>query len=148
MELRGSKVRNMSLWPVLLRVLLSVALILNGSAYAVASAHLSNAFAVPQQHPLAHERMNQSLCHDDQAATLATHEHDAMEHEPGSPESPSHPDCCESGACRCVCTQAATVAVAMVFARDALIARSNPSRPLKPGRPAPALRHLIRPPIG
>ena len=153
MQLPGSKVPNMSLWPVLLRVLLTVALILNGSGYAVASAHLSKAFAdvSHEAHPLAHERMNQPLCHDDQVATLATHQHDpdqTMHHESGSPESSSHPDCCKSGACRCACTQAATAAVVMVFERDALIVRSNPSRPLKPGRPAPALQHLIRPPIG
>ena len=153
MQLPGSKVRNMSLWPVLLRVLLTVALIMNGSGYAIASAHLSKAFAYVSHEgrSLAHERMNQPLCHDDQAATLATHPHDAdqtMRHEPGSPESPAHADCCESGACRCACTQAATAAVVMVFARDALIVRSNPSHPLKLGRPAPALQHLIRPPIG
>jgi hypothetical protein len=150
----------MSAWSILLRMLLSVALILNGSGYAAASTHKSkDAASSHEMHLMAQEGTTPPPCHGDHASMMVPHHHGAeqtMDHSPDSAKShsakthpsESHSDCCKSGACRCVCNHASTAAIAMMFIRDALIARSGASRPLKPGRPAPALPNLIRPPIG
>ncbi|HEV8694412.1 MAG TPA: CopL family metal-binding regulatory protein, partial [Lysobacter sp.] len=147
----------MSAWSLLLRVLLSLTLILNGSGFAVASTHMSKAIAASAHamHPPVHAQASQSPCHGDHASMMVSHHHDAERTVDQSPDqteshlskthpskahpSKSHSDCCQSGACRCVCNHASTAAIAMAFVRDVLIVRSDASRPVKPGRPAPAL---------
>jgi len=145
----------MSVWSILLRVMLTVGLILNGSGYAVASSHMqmehtamagvappnaanSEATAGPActEHPQAMVPVAENAGSD--AATDASSVNSL---------DPS-PDCCKSGACRCACVQQAQAAVPAVVLHQAVIEHVGSVRPMESGHASPAIPHLIRPPIG
>ncbi len=145
----------MSVWSLLLRVLLTVGLILNGSGNAVASAHMQMphmsiagaaplaaanpvATAEPSCHEPGHGAVSVAETQRPDAAT------DAM---PVTSEHPS-PDCCKSEACSCACVHQAQAAVPAVALQQAVIEHVSSVRPMKSGHDSPALPHLIRPPIG
>ena len=144
----------MSFWPILLRALISISLILNGSGYAVASTHMqmghmSTVASVPQP-PAEPVATAEPPCHQHQvnasaaAAQLPDAVHDKA---PAKSKHPS-PDCCKSGACRGTCTHQAQTALHTHPLRYAGVEPVSGVRPLKPGHAAPALPHPIRPPIG
>ncbi len=146
----------MSVWSILLRLLLAVGLVLNGSGYAVASAHMQ-------------------MDHASQAGTISTSvvdssvaaEPDCLEHHLGmglmSPEAPAavtasdatsdnsghpSPDCCETGACRCACVHQCQATIPAIAFQLAVIEKVSIMRPMTSGHESPAVPHLIRPPIG
>lgn len=149
---------------VLLRLLLCVGLILNGSAYAVASTQmqLTHMTAAIEAAALA-----QTSCHDGMAQSGMAHQgmtHDgrsmagmdhgamsaAADHRPhGQGQAPdaSQPDCCKSPTCTCSCLQPApATAIAFAFG-GAHIGHSLIARPMSVDHDAPALPYPIRPPI-
>lgn len=142
----------MSVWAILLRILLSVALVLNGATAAAAAVRMQMshedgpAFAAvvvesPQPssadmpcHPQTSEADSKaSVAADDSAPSKSKH---------------VAPDCCKSSSCNCVCAHAAQAPLAFVLVHAPLVDQDLSVRPLLTGHPSPALPHLIRPPIG
>nr|WP_280640385.1 CopL family metal-binding regulatory protein [Pseudoxanthomonas mexicana] len=58
------------------------------------------------------------------------------------------PDCCKSSACRCACVHACASALPAHMYVSVQLALGLHVMPLPLGHAAPALPHLIRPPIG
>ena len=58
------------------------------------------------------------------------------------------PDCCKSSACRCACVHACASALPARLHVSVQLALGLDVMPLPLGHAAPALPHLIRPPIG
>jgi hypothetical protein len=154
---------------VLLRLLLCLGLILNGSAYAVAStqmqlSHLSAAIeAAAVAQASCHEGMasrgmthggttHGGMLHD--RMTMADMDHDGAsmpaehgDHGNGHAPDESSPDCCKSPSCTCSCLQP-TPAAAIAFALGgAHIGHAMLARPMPVDHDAPALPYPIRPPI-
>ena len=121
---------------ILLRLLLCLVLVANGTTAAFANVRMAmmDSAAATQQD-------DAPPCHDMQADDAAT-----MEHATPSPD--SHGDCCGS-ACLCDCLAHAT---AFFLTVDALELAARPAAPPvsapQQSRAAPALPHPIRPPIG
>lgn len=134
---------------VLLRLLLCVGLILNGSAYAVASTQmqLSHMTAAIEAAAMTH-----TSCHD--GISMAGMDHERMSasaehrgHDRGHAPDASQPDCCKSPTCDCSCLQPApATAIAFAFG-GAHIGHSLIARPMPVDHDAPALPYPIRPPI-
>jgi hypothetical protein len=131
---------------ILLRLLLSLSLILNGSGYAAA------AVKMPMEHAAsvaaAHEKARAEEAPpcpehtdvtpaDDHGAVLesVTHEHD-------------RPECCKSAKCAGACFQHAPAAIVAQCMGPAAIEHSDAIRQIKAAHATPALPHRIRPPIG
>ncbi|MEG3183580.1 CopL family metal-binding regulatory protein [Novilysobacter erysipheiresistens] len=139
----------MSILSVLLRVLLSVALLFNGVASASASGtglvesaaradlvidHAAKAEAMPcDEH---HGAPPSTADRETGAAPLAG----SLDSEPA--------DCCESGTCPSVCAQQAPAALLYGRFTTIKLEHSDSVRPMAAGHSSPALPHLIRPPIG
>lgn len=141
------------MFSILLRGLLSLSLILNGSGYAMASVHTqmgdmgsvaSTVPATPQPAAAAESPCDQH--HD--ASAVAMELPDAMQDESSTTPMHPSPDCCNSGACHCACIHQAQAAIPTHVLRHDTAEHASSVRPLKPGHSAPALPHLIRPPIG
>jgi len=142
----------MSVWSTILRVLLSVALVLNGASGAAAAVRMQMSHAEGHTEVVvAKESPDISAaempCHH--PASGVVHEASAATVDPalGKPQHPT-PDCCKSSSCNCVCVQAAQAPLASVFITTLLADHSQCVRPLLLGHPSPALPHLNRPPIG
>lgn len=145
----------MSVWSILLRVVLAVGLVLNGSGYAVASAHMqmdqegqANTIltsvanpSVAAEPPCAehHSSMGSMSAKAQMGDTAA----DATSVESGHPS----PDCCESGACRCACVHQCQATIPAIAFQLAVIEKVSIVRPMTSGHESPAVPHLIRPPI-
>ena len=149
---------------ILLRLLLCVGLILNGSAYAVASTQMQlthmtaaiEAAAMPQTP--CHDRMamagmdHSGMDHAGMSHAGMAHEQMAMpaehaQHDHGQAPNAADPDCCKSQTCNCSCLQPAP-ATAIAFALGgAHIGHSPIARPMPVDHDAPALPYPIRPPI-
>ncbi len=136
------------MFALLLRGMLCISLILNGSGYAMTSAHLqmghTDRIAAMQEPAPA----DMPPCHQnaDASETVAVESPEAVKDQ--SRLTSKHParDCCESGACQCACMQA-HAALPVNALRHDVAGHANDVRPLQPDYPAPALPHLIRPPI-
>lgn len=134
----------MCVWSILLRLLLAAALIFNGAATAVASVHMNHMVeAAVQPEPVAAE---DSPCQQRHPATTAAADQDATM-DTDTDQAPSS-DCCKSGACRCACAYHATAAILDFDFVAPIIEHAASVRPMSTGHAAPALPHLIRPPIG
>lgn len=142
----------MSVWAILLRVLLSVALVLNGATGASAVVRMQMpheqgqavaALAAEPPEPSSAEMP----CHRQASETGDKAPLAAVDPEPLKSKH-SAPDCCKSSSCNCACVQAAQAPLASVFVQALLVDHSHSVSPLSPGHPSPALPHLIRPPIG
>ena len=137
---------------ILLRVLLCVALVFNGATPAMASAqmmqmhaaHLSDSRAVSRATQLVNVEPSAS-CHDQVAQAQPQHAGEVADHQ--QPDQ-SDPGCCKSSPCTCACVHHAAAMVPLVTFHGASIAQGNSVRPMALSHPAPALPHLIRPPIG
>lgn len=132
-------------WSAALRVLLSLALVLNGAGAAMAATQMQLGQGIASHsHAPASSGQSDMPCHTGHAGHAMTHADHTM---PGQP-SEAVPDCCQGGICSCACM---SVAQAMLpgFALPApLWVQPQGAKPLQPGHPNPALTHLIRPPIG
>ena len=115
--------------PCLLRILLCLALLANGTGAAFANTRMASEAVAGQGAVPCHEM-----------ATM----HDAP---PVAPPD-SHEDCCPPGACLCSCVaNASAIAISCVVAstpRPAVLL----AVPHDASRASPLLAHLIRPPIG
>ena len=134
---------------ILLRVLLSAALILNGigsavagarmagvakeAPAAVASAHAHHAVAAPAQAP--------GACHDESGTTA----HEGAP-SPAADHGKHGVDCCQ-GMCACHCMQQAQVTFATAMLASTQVAQSAGVRAMSSAHETPRLPHLIRPPI-
>lgn len=123
---------------VLFRLLLSVALVLNGIGGATAATRMH----VEQASTAEQVRMPASAgipCHDEQGAA---------EGDAGAPheESPA-PDCCKSGLCACACAHVSQVPLPALPSTELVAGRDLAVAHMSLGHATPALPHLIRPPI-
>lgn len=133
----------MPLWSIVLRLLLSLSLVLNGGGWAMASQHLrADAGAVGVARSSA-AVMSHGVCHDHLAtaghATSGGHDHDRAKH--------SSSDCCKSGGCSCACVYAPATFVTAAL-HEVPPGHIPAASRLTPGHASPALPHLMRPPIG
>ena len=138
----------MSAWSVLLRLLLGLVLVFNGSGGAMAAVHVhavadhgaAGVMAAAEQAGASH-----AGCHGDPAGTV--------HHAPGKDAGgmahggkPPSPACCTTGGCECA-SPSAQASLAVVAGPVVGTARP-PAHRATPDHRAPALPHLIRPPIG
>jgi hypothetical protein len=133
----------MHLRAILLRLLLCLALVANGTSAVYASTMM--AVGAGMAATTAVEAAAQPPCHDMPAMSHAARAAD----DHVAPVPPlSHDDCCPPGACLCSCvSQAPTI---LAFGAFALPLRPSaaPAAALRVSFASPALPHLIRPPIG
>lgn len=154
----------MSLASILLRVLLSLSLVLNGVGYAMASTSVSSmemqmqmrhAKAASQVEPAAvgHAPAMQSAdCHPSAAVAASTPvadpaTHHQSEHQQPAPHQHTSIDCCQSDKCSAPCMQLVHAVVAgMGFQAGApLHFHANVFK--QSTHASPVFPHLIRPPI-
>lgn len=130
---------------IVLRLLLCLALVVNGLVPAMASPRVA-ANRVGHDMAMRGASAAAAPCHETgmamEPATAPKHAHALV-----APHKHITPDCCQSGLCACACTPLAQAVFAVVpsFAR----ANSHAMRqaPLATPRASPLLLHLIRPPI-
>lgn len=148
----------MTPWSVLLRVVLSVVLVLNGAGTAAASVTMmqttmpENAAATAQGVQESSAMQAGMPCHGmaQTAVTAASPDTAAQAPDPAAhgKGKPAAPDCCKSGTCQCACMQAAHAALAAMPAFALVSPHSDVPHPMPAGHADPALPHLVRPPIG
>ena len=144
----------MSFGSILLRLLLSLCLVLNGTGTAAASAHLpmkAIETAATAERTAGHAMPCHGGSHD--MATMPPKQPPAGDSatNDSTPSAKSghgkhSPDCCKSGTCRCACVHIAQAGVPTRL--PAVLAHGPSVRALALGHTAPALPHPIRPPIG
>ncbi len=138
----------MSIRSIVLRALLGLCLVLNGTGTAVAAMQMttatiaSNTMASDSSNPAA---TTDADCHDRNMTADARHG-SAMERD-GTSNPHLSPDCCKYGACQCTCAQHAQVAVVLFPAEASIGVAGLALHALADGRPAPAPDALLRPPI-
>jgi hypothetical protein len=135
---------------IILRVLLSAALVFNGISSAVASARMISAAEVTptamavnpraQHGPVAPEP-SQGACHE----SVAAPDGDAPLSGTGHGEHGT--DCCQAGMCACHCMHQAQAASVPPHLASPQIAHSASVRAMSSAHETPRLPHLIRPPI-
>lgn len=143
----------MTFGPILLRVLLSLSLILNGSGYAMAASHVEGDHAVTVAAPAPTDNQQvagtQQPCHepaDAGAPEKSTKLADSTQGDSATSAGEETHDCCKNGACRCGCVHQTQVAVPGVFLGSPVLA-SPPQRGQQSRHAEPAPPHLMRPPI-
>jgi hypothetical protein len=128
---------------ILLRLLLSLALVLNGTVPAMAAVRMQLAAGAEA----ASAQQGQTPCHE--AGAMAAY--GGMDHGPAMPlpdKSPQKaPDCCKGG-CTCACMQPTQAAPPVAMVPMMAAAPAPVVHRLALGHANPALPHLIRPPIG
>lgn len=144
----------MPLHAFLLRALLCLSLVLNGSGYAVASTQMQLMHVAATQASLAATAHTAPPCHEqlhEGSAAPSLHVMADMASSAaacdGSHGSQAAPDCCQSSQCACDCLQYATATLADVPALPAVIEHAAETRALSPSHVAPTLANPIRPPI-
>lgn len=143
--------RGMSLPAVLLRLVLSLALVLNGMGTAAASVQMLGGMAMLPAHQAESRiaKVGASPCAEHHMA-MAGQEGKSADPSTPAPQGGKHPapDCCKSSACRCACVHACPSVTATSVQMPLVIAHDLSGRTMSLGHPTPALPHLIRPPIG
>lgn len=148
----------MSVSALLLRALLSLVLILNGSGSAMAATgmelgHLSGhapagetAMAHAEPEPPCHESGTSPMAHAGPVNPVATEAPPIAHGTPGgaAPE----PDCCTASHCGGACLQHLTATVPVVSTGPVLVVRAASPRATAGAHAAPPLPNPIRPPIG
>lgn len=131
----------------LLRVLLSIALILNGIGSGVAATRMhANQMSDADHSSSAMATSATKPCHQHQGSgNGAGHPSPQSDPDPGKA---TVPDCCASGLCACACAHAAQVALLAPSRLLPVPSGSLVVKQLPLEHAAPALPHLIRPPIG
>ena len=130
---------------VVLRLLLSLMLVLNGTGYAAAATKMGVMHLAMQAHgkhtaPPCHE----TAPHEHMAAAMHAHADTdcAM-----SAAAPAEPGCCQSSQCNCDCLQHATDVLVVLFIPASLPPQRHLAQPPAFDRAPPLLPHLLRPPI-
>ena len=135
----------MSVWSILLRVVLSVALVLNGATGVYAATRMQMSHAAPTITADAVEKTAvETPCHE-----MSGMAHNSPAADP-APEPSKHPDtdCCKSASCTCMCMQGVQAPPVHAVVPTVLVNHSQSVRPLSLGHTSPALPHPDRPPIG
>lgn len=138
----------MTVRAILLRVILSVALVFNGAASAMASVEMAQMHAqtgVAHQHEQGMPMTSMSdaaPCHDEQPKVHSDDSH------AGSPTKAEHPDCCTSTSCTCACVSHVVAVVPVPALPGVATPNADLLLPVLINHVAPPLPHLIRPPIG
>ncbi len=127
----------MSFPAILLRVLVCVGLLVNGSAQATTLTHAVESFhAAGGATPPCHEA-------GDAKARMT---HSAALHADGTGSS-QKPDCCKSGACDCACSHGAVATLPRFDGEGRRVTDLTQASRLGERYASPALPRLIRPPI-
>ncbi|MBL0162119.1 MAG: CopL family metal-binding regulatory protein [Xanthomonadales bacterium] len=131
-----------------LRVLLSLALILNGSAFAMPSMHggMSHVTSTYPAATLHDEAESQPSCHEMPIAAAANETDSEASTRLVDSLKGATPDCCEHGKCSCACSHALATIPSIAMLAIAKF-RSSAVRVAERGCPSPLLPHLSRPPI-
>jgi hypothetical protein len=130
---------------ILLRVVLSLSLVLNGIGGTLAATEMAFGSTATASETAS-------------AATLAPahagcHHHASMPHhqqpsaEPAGKPPAGHSDCCGAGLCGCACAQLPSLAALELLFVPPSLEHERLSNAVDANRPSPALPHLIRPPI-
>jgi hypothetical protein len=133
----------MSIGSILLRLMVCLCLILQGTQAAFAATAI-------EQH-VSHAAMAlhaAAPCHAHGKAAIAAHPAASMQGHMSTGSGHPKPDCCQHATCSCDCAQ---FAIADILLHPMLRMELAPQRillPMDEGLPAPLLPHLIRPPIG
>jgi hypothetical protein len=132
---------------ITLRLLLIVALILNGVGSAVASAKMAGAQAPAAVGAHPHHAMAQA-----HGEHVGCHEHAnpsaGQDASPGPAGHGKHgTECCHSGTCACHCAQQAQVPFVPPVLASPQVAQAAGVRAMGSAHESPRLPHLIRPPI-
>lgn len=142
----------MSASTVLLRVLLSLILVLNGIWTAHASVRLLVETTIPSGKHAIGAAGDAAASHcAGHGSAMAANTHDAGHPDASAtapePCDPAAPDCCQSSACQCASPQVYASLIPDVSQAPLLAAHDRVTAALALAYPAPALPHLIRPPI-
>ena len=132
----------MKFWPVLLRALLILGLLVSGPGYSVAAAHQGMT-------PVRESASAQAPCHADGPEGMPMAMPQSADEAPpqdAGKSTPKNPDCCKS-ACRCPCVHGASAAIPPVRSSSATTGHASGPRLAESAYASPALPRLIRPPI-
>jgi hypothetical protein len=129
---------------ILIRLLLSLALVANGTTAAFANACM--AFEADITPAVAGATEPEPPCHDMAPMAGPTDQGAAADHD-AAPPAPGHDDCC-TGACLCSCLAHATAFLAVDAPDVSAPAATQPASTQRSLLANPDLRHPIRPPIG
>ena len=135
----------MSRAAILLRVVLSVALVLNAIGGSLAAATMTVASDTASRATPAAAASTHSGCHDH--ASMSHHQAPPATEEPSGKAPPGHADCCGVGLCGCACAQLPSLAAIELLIDPPKLELERLSDALASTHAAPALPHLIRPPI-
>ena len=130
---------------IVLRLLLCLMVVLNGTGYAVAAtqmhlAHVANAVATQEADAV-------PPCHEAAASKNAATSAYSHAADPARQADPGVPSCCQSSLCNCDCLQHATAAMAVIALPAGAPIGAGIAQPRVVDRLAPALPNLLRPPI-
>ena len=133
----------MPFWPLLLRVLLIAALVLNGTGAAAGmhGTHASTMAADPASTSSARH-----ACHEDAEAGMTVADEAPRTAMSDQAQHPA-PDCCSQAACSCAC-MGAQAAAPPASVGDAEPRSDRLASLVLQSHVEPATLHLIRPPIG
>jgi hypothetical protein len=141
----------MSAWSLLLRIVLSLTLVMNGAMAVQAMPHsptsMSQANSTRGESAAMPMHDYGQSCHGHR---MAAHPHSATHDGAPAAHGASHSGntCCTTGTCQCACVQAAQVVHSSIALGLSIFAPQLHDAPLRLGHASPALPHLIRPPIG
>jgi hypothetical protein len=136
---------TMSRAGILLRVVLSLSLVLNGIGGLLAATEmaLGPAATAHETASAATPAATHSGCHDH--ASMPHHQQPSPE--PAGKLPAGHSDCCGVGLCGCACAQLPSLAALELLFVPPNLEHERLSDAVDANRPSPALPHLIRPPI-
>lgn len=133
-------------FPTLVHLLVCLAIFLNGIAAAQASARM----LIPSQAASSAAQVTRDLHHSTASChSSAVDANTAVDPDASLPQKPTPPsDCCQAGDCACGCASQFQLGIAAATLDLPAIIQASSARSMILGRLAPALPHLIRPPIG
>ena len=132
----------MKFWPVLLRALLILGLLLSGPGYSVAAAHRG-------MQPVREAASAQAPCHADSPEGMPMAMPQSADEAPpqdAGKSTPKNPDCCKSG-CRCPCAHGTSAVIAPLRSSSGTAGHAPGPGLVESTYASPALPRLIRPPI-
>jgi len=137
----------MSFWPFLMRVLLIVAFVLNGTTAAAGAVTMGGTHASTSEVERISAPSAGHTCHEGAQAKMPVADEAPQRTGPDQQSKHPAPDCCNQSSCSCACMGAQAGAPT---AHDGSVTPSSDRlmSPLAKGHIEPATLHLIRPPIG
>ncbi|MEJ7746955.1 MAG: CopL family metal-binding regulatory protein [Luteimonas sp.] len=139
----------------MLRLLLALVLLANGigSAFAATRMQVEGFGARAAAVAMAQSDASTGAAHCDEHAGMDAVVMDASamsSHAPGDAQDSDSDsgDCCASGFCLCACVQLVLAGIENLHMLESAVTRDTTAQVLSIGHAAPALPHLIRPPIG